>query len=203
MAAAKTGLAVRISAAAELSYVQEDQMETLAELASKIDRLASAEQIRQLPARYALAVDTRDLDTLVSLFIEDVNVGNGEFGREAMKRWWSATLTHFGVSIHLIGNHTFEFDDDDHAHGVVYCRPEHEVQGRWLVVTMQYWDRYERRDGRWYFKSRKPLFWYSRDELENPAGPAKLRWFDRPTAEAPLPGAWPTWHEFWKDRQVP
>ena len=44
-------------------------------LSRRIDRLESLEQIRQLPARYALALDMRDLDALAGLFPEDVEVG--------------------------------------------------------------------------------------------------------------------------------
>ena len=41
----------------------------------KLDRLESLAEIRQLPSRYALAVDPRDVDGLVSLFVPDVRVG--------------------------------------------------------------------------------------------------------------------------------
>ena len=42
------------------------------DLEQKIDRLLAIEEIRQLPCRYALAVDARDIDTLVSLFSKNV-----------------------------------------------------------------------------------------------------------------------------------
>ena len=54
-------------------------------LEERIDRLESAEAIRQLASRYALAVDTRNLDDLVALFVEDVRVGRDSSGREALK----------------------------------------------------------------------------------------------------------------------
>src|SRR5262249_40565635 len=37
-----------------------------------LERLLAYEEIRQLAARYALAVDARDLDALVELFVDDV-----------------------------------------------------------------------------------------------------------------------------------
>ena len=43
------------------------------------------EQIRQLAAHYAVAVDSRDLDTLVGLFVDDVRVGRDTFGRDALR----------------------------------------------------------------------------------------------------------------------
>ena len=42
---------------------------------ARLDRLESLAEIRQLPVRYALALDSRDMDMLVSLFTPDVRVG--------------------------------------------------------------------------------------------------------------------------------
>ena len=44
-------------------------------LEERIDRLESLAAIRQLPYRYALGVDPRDMDLLVDLFVSDVRVG--------------------------------------------------------------------------------------------------------------------------------
>ena len=40
----------------------------------RLDRLESLDQIRQLPAKYALTLDMRDIDAMVSLFAPDVRV---------------------------------------------------------------------------------------------------------------------------------
>ena len=40
-----------------------------------LERLLACEEIRQLAYRYALATDSRDIDALVDLFVEDVRVG--------------------------------------------------------------------------------------------------------------------------------
>ena len=45
------------------------------DLLARLDRLESLDAIRQLAAKYALALDMRDLDALVNLFPEDVKVG--------------------------------------------------------------------------------------------------------------------------------
>jgi zinc transport system permease protein len=49
-------------------------MSDLASIEARLDRLESLEQIRQLPARYGLALDMRDMDALAGLFVEDVRV---------------------------------------------------------------------------------------------------------------------------------
>ena len=42
----------------------------------RLDRLESIEEIRQLVARYALAIDTRDLEALAGLFSPSVRIGS-------------------------------------------------------------------------------------------------------------------------------
>ena len=74
-------------------------------LADRIERIESHLAIQQLPPRYALAVDSRDLDTWVKLFVEDVNCGRHGVGREALKRWIEPQLRTFYRSHHQICTH--------------------------------------------------------------------------------------------------
>ena len=165
----------------------------------RLDRLEAYEQIRQLAARYALALDSRDVPTLVSLFVDDVEAGGGKKGREALAAFFDPVLRPYKTTFHFVGNHVIDFVDDDHAKGVVYCRPEHEVGDLWVVMPMQYWDRYERRDGKWYFSSRRVLAFYAADVLEHPKQVENRFHFpDNPMIHrAELPEKWETWQEFW------
>jgi hypothetical protein len=169
------------------------------DLTRRIERLEATEAIRQLASRYALALDSRDVQTLASLFVPDVETGDGRVGREALAEWFDPILRPYATTFHLIGNHIIDFVDDDHATGVVYCRPEHEVGDLWVVMPMQYWDRYERRDGEWWFKSRKPVVFYAADILEHPLRvPDRFNFPNNPMLErAELPEKWVTWREFW------
>jgi SnoaL-like domain len=170
-----------------------------ADLARRIDRLEATEAIRQLAARYALALDSRDVATLASLFVTDVETGDGRVGREALADWFDPILRPYATTFHLIGNHIIEFQDDDHASGVVYCRPEHEVGDLWVVMPMQYWDRYERQDGQWSFRSRKPVVFYAADILEHPLQvPDRFNFPGNPMLDrAELPEKWESWRVFW------
>jgi SnoaL-like domain len=169
-------------------------------LDDKIDRLDSLAEIRQLPPRYALAVDSRDLDTLVSLFIADVRVGRDRYGRDALKEWFISSLTQMKTTIHFLGNHVVDFDDPDHAHGIVYCRDELErpEQHEWQIGVIQYWDTYRRIDGEWFFERRRLHRWYIGDALTRPAHGLGVGGEGLKTPQ--LPEAFETWAAFWAAR---
>lgn len=173
----------------------------------RLDRLESAERIRQLAARYALALDSRDVPALASLFASDVAAGNGETGRDALARWFDPVLRPYGITFHLIGNHVIDFDDADPdvAAGLVYCRPEHEVNGEWIVMPLIYHDRYVREaDGHWYFRSRKPKPFYAADVRANPLdAPGRFHFPNNPYLDAAsLPESWESWRSFWAAQEV-
>ena len=165
----------------------------------RLQRLEAYEEIKQLASRYALALDSRDVQAMVSLFVDDVEVGRDKKGREALAAFFDPVLRPYKTTFHFIGNHVIDFVDDDHATGVVYCRPEHEVGDLWIVMPMQYWDRYERRDGKWYFRSRRVMVFYAADVLESPTQVENRFHFpDNPMIhKAELPEKWDTWQEFW------
>jgi hypothetical protein len=172
-------------------------------LLARIDRLESLDAIRQLAAKYALSLDMRDLDAHVNLFVPDIRVSRDQVGRAHLKRWLDDTLRlQFTGTAHHIGNHIIEFDDADHAHGVVYSKNEHETpcaDGRteWVIMQMLYWDNYERRDGLWYFCRRLPCYWYATDINRPPVGANKMRWPDRESYEGAYHELWPSWTTFW------
>jgi hypothetical protein len=179
-----------------------------ADTAARLDRLESLDEIRQLAGRYALALDMRDADAWVGLYPEDVRVSRDLSGRVALKQWFDETMRQrFTGTAHVTGNHVIEFDDADHAHGIVYSRNEHEMDGEWVIMTMMYWDTYERsRDGagvpgRWLFRRRLPLYWYATDLNRPPVGPDKMRWPDQEPYEGGFHDLWPSWARFWE--QVP
>ena len=170
-----------------------------ADLHQRIERLEAIEAIRQLASRYALAIDVRDLDALVELFLEDVQVGRDRFGRAALREWFDHILRNrIKQTAHIVMNHVIEVGTADSASGVVYCRAEHELDENFVVQQMQYWDSYSRRDGQWYFRRRIPLAWYATDVLDRPVGDKKIRWPNQPPREGELPGWWPSWDVYWQ-----
>ena len=171
--------------------------ETMDTVLSRLDRVESIQAIQQLAARYAVAVDSRDVDAWVQLFIDDVNCGRHGNGRKVLRDVIAGSLRSFYRSIHFVGNHQVDLIDADHATGIVYCRAEHEVGAQWIVVPVAYFDEYERRNGTWYFVRRREKHWYSVDQLERP--PALSHRWPEGGKPARLPGDFPTWTKFWSD----
>src|SRR5262245_46099413 len=134
-----------------------------------LEELVARDRIRQLALRYALAVDGNDRDGIAELFVEDVDNGRYGPGREGVKTFYDHVLRQFHCSMHLVGNHVIDFDDADHAHGVVYCRAQHHVLDpeHWFDHALAYWDTYERVGGEWLFRRRSLKSWY-RQEIGHP-----------------------------------
>ncbi|WP_029136394.1 nuclear transport factor 2 family protein [Nakamurella lactea] len=177
----------------------------MTDLVERIDRLESAEQIRQLAARYPVALDSRNVADLAALFVSDVKVGDGRVGRSALAQWYDPILRPYGITIHFVGNHVIDFTGPDTATGLVYCRPEHQVGDQWIVMPVVYHDRYQREaDGNWYFRSRKPKPFYAADVQQNPLQvPGRFNFPDNPyITAASLPESWPSWQEFWSREAV-
>ena len=154
------------------------------------------------PIRYALAVDGRDLDAWVGLFEPDVE--HGPARAAAARRcatYIEPQLRWFYRSIHQIVGHRIEIVDDDTATGAVYCRAEHEVGDRWIVMAICYFDDYRRVDGEWLFARRAEKHWYAADVLERPAG-RRLRLVGHEQQPKALPHQFPTWTAFFADEDA-
>jgi ketosteroid isomerase-like protein len=166
---------------------------------SDVERLVAYEAIRQLVARYAVALDGRDLDTLVSLFVPDVRVGT-EVGRSALRRSFEASLRGIGISILNTGTHVIDLIDDGHATGTLYCKGEIQDASRWIHQAIVYEDQYHRRGDQWYFVRRVHRLFYGADVGANPLGLPPANWPEHHTGWGTLPAAWATWPAFWADR---
>lgn len=161
--------------------------------------MESLAAIEQLAQRYALALDSRNMDDLVALFEPDVRVGRDQTGRDALKAWFTDTMRNYGASVHLVANHIIDFDDADNAHGIVYCHDELEMMDTqtWEWGKLQYWDTYVRVDGEWCFRRRKVHRWYIVDALQRPSRHASGANTTGALTTTFLPEAFPSWQPFW------
>jgi hypothetical protein len=177
--------------------------DAMGEIVRRLDRVEAVQALQLLACRYAASIDARDIEQFISLYVRDVQVG-GSRGRDALRSHTKDLFrhNHMGRTIHLVCGHTIELDENDPsvATGTVYCRAEHEHDGRWVIASMQYWDRYQREEGVWLFRSRKPMAWYVGDALDRPGDGG---WISHRLTEsellsrADLPGAFPMWATFY------
>ena len=163
-------------------------------------RLAALEarlEIGQLPIRYALAVDSRDIDAWLGVWEPDVDCGRHGRGRDALRSMLTPMVKTFYRSIHLICGHRIELLTDNTARGKTYCRAEHEVGERFIAMAICYFDDYRRVDGEWFFSRRRERHWYAADVLERPQAVSFRGWDE--SAVPALPGAFESWAAFWQD----
>jgi hypothetical protein len=170
---------------------------------TRLARLEARQAIGQLPIRYAIAVDTRNVDDWVRLFVPDVDLGRHGRGREALRAAIEPQLRWFYRSIHQICGHRIDLGPDDHdrggparATGSVYCRAEHEVDDRWIVMAIRYDDEYRRVGDEWLFARRRERHWYAVDVTERPQAVEFDSWGSS-GRRPPLPGLDPSWSRFW------
>jgi hypothetical protein len=164
---------------------------------ARLERVEAHLAIQQLPVRYALAVDGRDVDAWVSLFEPDVDMGRRGRGREVLRQFIEPQLRSFYRSVHQLCGHRIELLTPGTARGTVYCRAEHEVGPRWVVMAISYSDDYRRVDGEWYFSRRRERHWYAADMAEHPQAVAFDSWHSA-GEPPPLPHDFPTWAAFWQ-----
>jgi ketosteroid isomerase-like protein len=160
-------------------------------------RLIAQQEIQQLAHRYAVAMDARDLDALVALFVPDVQVGREERGHAALRASFDRQLRSVGITFLQVGTHTLELADDENATGIVYCRAEIQDGVRWIVQAIQYHDTYARRDGHWYFARRRHLLVYGAELGQNPLTLPPADWPASHTGRGTLPESLPSWKRFW------
>lgn len=164
-----------------------------------LEQLIARDQIRQLVSRYAVAVDSRDLDTLVNLFVDDVQVGRRSFGREALRESFRASLSAVGVTILQVGTHVIDLVDAEHATGIVYCSGQVQEGDRWIHQSILYRDIYERRDGTWLFVRRVHELFHGTVAPTNPMDQEPAEWPLRSVGTGTAPGSFPTWAGFWSE----
>lgn len=168
------------------------------EIEQRLARIEAKLAIDELPVRYARAVDGRDIDGWVSLFVEDVNCGRHGTGREALKAYITPLVQGFYRSVHFVCGHVVDFESEDRATGTVYCRAEHEDGDQWVVMAIVYFDSYVRRGGEWYFERRRERHWYAAD-VRAPICPPFQLWPGHEDEPPNLPHDFPNWSGFWRD----
>lgn len=159
-------------------------------------QLLARDQIRQLAERYALAVDVRDLDALVDLFVPDVDCGRYGRGRAALRESFETQLRGGGPSVMLVANHVIDFDGEEHAHGVVYGIAEAKLAEGWVRQAIQYHDDYAKRGDSWLFVRRRHHLWYGVVLPYDPLDQPPADWPKSQVGRGTVPECWESWRRF-------
>ena len=144
---------------------------------NRLDRLWAAHEIEQLAYKYAYAFDSRDVDALGSLWAEtDSPAGPPEIDIHSVRNDFDQWLYGLGPTVLAVCNHIIEFDDDENAHGSVYCLAQIDMGDSFIDQSILYQDRYVLRDGRWLFLVRRHMLWFGQPREQPPlrAGAGQL-----------------------------
>lgn len=170
--------------------------------ADALRRVVARDEIRQLVYQYAWRLDSRDIDGLAALFVEDVNLGPGLGGRDELATKFRSQLRELGPTTLLVGNHIIEFDsaDNDRASGIVYCRGYiHDPTG-FIEQMIVYFDTYQHgADGVWRFVGRRHELFYGVVAAEQPQDLAPANWPSAQTGTGTIPFRLDTWQAFQAD----
>ena len=136
-------------------------------LEDRVMRIEDRQEIADLQARYALAIDLHDLGTVAPLFAREGRFRSADgvmdaVGRDAICDQFRNRFAALGFGLHVTHDHLVELDPDerDRATGAVSSHAEVVRDGRPMIVAMRYADSYSREDGAWRFADRLLRFFY-------------------------------------------
>lgn len=163
-------------------------------LEQRIQRIEDRIAINDLVVQYATLLDDARWDSLGELFAVDGIFGSPHSttqGRSAVIENFKVKHAPFTWTWHDPHGVTVEFDDDDHARGVVIGYAELGNAEYTVSTSVRYLDDYVREDGRWRFARRNVLSVYGAsvaDIVDGGLGNAeRKRWPQRPAGVAELP----------------
>jgi hypothetical protein len=162
-----------------------------------LQRLLIHEELRQLVARYAVAIAKRDFETVANCFVEDVRVAPGVVGREHLRSWLAEGSRNTPVTMLITGTHQIDVESENLARGVLFCRAEMGDAKNWAHQLIVYEDIYERRDSRWYFRLRKHLLVYGQNQDLVPLSQAPANWPEHEVGAGTAPMHWESWQKFY------
>jgi ketosteroid isomerase-like protein len=117
--------------------------------------------IQDLTNRYALYVDTKQLDRLIDLFWPDAifdesALGAGPFrGQPAIREYFEAALPSVSELMHITSNLVIDFDAGSDARGVSTLFFEgKDPTGNMQRLKGHFHDIYHQKSGEWRFQSR-------------------------------------------------
>jgi uncharacterized protein (TIGR02246 family) len=165
-----------------------------------VSTLVARDEIRQLPYRYAAAIEARDTDAMAELFSPHARFGEFGDGSDGLRRLMAHSLGGSLFAVILIANHLIDFDADDQARGQVWahCFAQTRAEG-FVEQLIKYEDQYERHDGRWLFLHRRHRLWYGVAHRESPLRQRAADWPARQVGVGDIPLSDSAFRDWWED----
>jgi hypothetical protein len=167
--------------------------------AGPVRDMLAREEIRQLPYRYAAAIETRDVEAMADLFVPHARFGDHGEGREGLRRLMSHSVDASVFAVILVANHLIELDAVDRAHGQVWaqCFAQTHADG-FIEQLIKYEDSYEYYDGHWLFLHRRHRLCYGVSRQTSPLTQQAAEWPRNQTGVGDLPLADPVFAAWWR-----
>lgn len=165
---------------------------------SGLDRLEALEAIRELPLRYAVAVEHRDVDAMAALFSPNARFGSFGEGEAGLRALMGDTMSTTVFAVILVANHLIDLESADRAQGQVWARCYAQNDpGEFTEQLIRYDDTYERVDGQWRFLRRRHRLYFGAEVADSPLDQHAANWPERQVGVGDLPLADPVfaaWH---------
>lgn len=165
-------------------------------------RLAAKDEIRDLAATYAIAVDDHDLDTLLGTFAADGTftvAGETLSGHDAIREFYIGSMERYHTMLHTPEIHLITVEDATHASGIMTGHAELAVHDTLMMTAFRYQDHYVAEQGRWLFRSRSVRFMYAVPFEAMGASfrsTKRIRWPQTRYTDADYPETAPTWRSY-------
>lgn len=126
----------------------------MSDLEQRVRRLEDRAELQELAIRYFRSADDDDYEAMAECFASDAYFSGGEgFSaaetREGVVDQIRSDRAYMVATVHTFDSMTLEFEDGDHASGVVAAHLELGLGGTTVHAAVRYYDRFVRRDGRW------------------------------------------------------
>jgi ketosteroid isomerase-like protein len=136
-------------------------------IVSRLDRIESRLEIRELITDYCITVDDRDMEHLRTLFTDDVcfsspSVAMAADGVDQAIDMFNEILGIRGPGYHWTHDVMIKLDgqNPDEATGLVLAHAETTPNGVPSIAAIRYEDKYRRVEGKWKFAARTLKFLY-------------------------------------------
>ena len=178
------------------------------DLKRRVRRLEDREEIKTLVARYVFAVDNRDMPAIEACFAKGARFCSQDgalnaVGRDEVMAQFRARFSVLGAGAHYTHDHVVWIaEDGSAAFGLVSSHAELFRNGRSMIASLRYEDRYEREAGSWRFADRLLSFLYyvdAADYVGMLGRRDRMRAYEAPQ-DADFPEGLASWREYYGQR---